>query len=102
MQKAALLLPLAVVLSGCYTVDQPKFEQYVNGRVSAGMSLSEAEALLSQEGFACEGHSAAPAVACTRIRQSLLPYSCVEKALLESSQGKVTAVEVPKIACAGF
>ncbi|RQP24564.1 hypothetical protein DZC73_14885 [Albitalea terrae] len=102
MRTVPLILPFALVLGGCYTLDQPKFEQYVNERVSQGMSLSEAELRLAREGFTCEATSAAPAASCARTRQSVLPYSCIERVLLQSSEGRVTSVEVPKIACAGF
>jgi hypothetical protein len=102
MRKAALLFPLTLALGGCYTVDQSKFERYVNGHVSPGVELSEAEQRLAQDGFQCQASSSAPAVDCSRMQQSLLPYTCVERVLLRAQEGRVASVEVPKIACAGF
>jgi hypothetical protein len=102
MRKAVPLLPLMLALGGCYTVDQAKFERYVSGRASVGMELPEAEQWLSQDGFQCQGDSSASAVDCSRMRQSVLPYTCIERVLLRSREGRVGSVEVPKIACAGL
>jgi hypothetical protein len=79
-------LVVAVVLltlGGCYFANQPRLERTVHDHCQ------------------CSGTSP---VDCSRLRQSLMPYSCVERVRLYSS-GKppvVDAIEVPKIACTGL
>lgn len=93
-----LLLPLA----GCYTVNQPRFEAYAAKRVKVGMPMSESIRNLVSDGFKCDAKSAAPAVTCTRMRDSILPYSCIERINIRKTADVVSAVEVPSIACAGL
>jgi hypothetical protein len=91
------LLPL----SGCYFPNQSEFEQSVHGEVSVGMPLKTAVANLRNLKLACTGSNPSD---CSRIRQSILPYSCVERVRLQWSgeDQVVQAINIPKIACAGL
>lgn len=93
---------LLLVLPGCYTVNQEGFTKHVEQIVAPGMRLSEAAMRLSKDGFACDALVSSPAVTCTRDRQSVLPYTCIERVNLVSSNEIVSAIQVPPIACAGF
>lgn len=90
----------ALVLGGC-TDEQSKFEDSVHHQVSLGMPLQAATANLSKLKLECSGSNP---VDCSRVRQSLLPYSCVERVRLRWSEPDqvVDQVEIPKIACTGF
>jgi hypothetical protein len=99
--KLVLVLGFSALLSGCYFVDQPKFEASVHKQVSVGMPLQTAVVALSQRKMDCSGENP---VDCSRIRQSLMPYSCIERVNLYSTgtDRLVTEIQIPKIACAGL
>jgi hypothetical protein len=96
-----LTLVCALVLGGCGNDDQSQFEESVHRQVSLGMPLQAAAANLSKLKLECSGTNP---VDCSRIRQSLLPYSCVERVRLHWSEPDqvVDEVEIPKIACTGL
>jgi hypothetical protein len=89
------------LLSGCYIVNQPRFEASIHKRASVGMPLQAAVAALGERKMHCNGENP---VDCSRLRQSLMPYSCVERVHLYSSgpDRLVTEIQIPKIACAGL
>lgn len=95
---------LASSLSGCYMVNQQAYTNYVNERVKPEMTLVQAVDILSSDGFNCDSHSSAPATTCTRNRQSLLPYTCVERVNLtqKGQSAVVKEVEIPPIVCGGL
>ena len=100
------LLEIAVLfcaldLSGCYFRDQQAFEHRVQSHVAVGMSAQDAIARLSDLRLTCTGTHPAD---CSRIRQSLMPYSCIERVRLYWSEQtqRITKVEIPKIACTGL
>ena len=101
-----LLLPvfLALPLAGCYTVHQDRFAAYAGGIVQVGMPMAQAQQRLSAEGFSCGPRDFAPAVSCTRTRQSLLPYTCIERVNLVPAMEtqSIDSVQVPPIVCAGL
>jgi hypothetical protein len=99
--KRLFALTGAALLSGCYFVNQPKFEASINRRVSVGMPLQAAVAALGERKMHCNGENP---VDCSRLRQSLMPYSCVERVRLYSSGSDrlVTEIQIPRIACAGL
>jgi hypothetical protein len=100
-RKLVLCFGSSALLSGCYFVNQPKFEASVHKQVSVGMPLQAAMAALGQRKMICSGENP---VDCSRIRQSLMPYSCIERVNLYSSgtDRLVTEIQIPKIACAGL
>jgi len=65
------------------------------------MPLAAAVESLRAEGFSC---SAQNPVTCSRMRQRLLPSTCVERVNLYASSktAAVDKIEVEPIACAGF
>ena len=88
-------------VSGCYFANQPRLEHTVHAHMAVGMPLSAAIGNASALHFECSGTSP---VDCTRLRQSLMPYSCVERVRLfySGAPAVVDAIEIPKIACAGL
>jgi hypothetical protein len=58
-------------------------------------------AALDERKMHCNGENP---LDCSRLRQSLMPYSCVERVRLYSSGSDrvVTEIEIRKIACAGL
>jgi hypothetical protein len=100
-QPALVLLLCTIVLSGCYFRNQKAFEHRVRNHVAVGMPLQDAIARLSDMRLTCTRGNPSE---CSRIRQGLMPYSCVERVRLhwmEQAQ-QVTEVEIPEIACAGL
>ena len=94
-------LACAVCLSGCYFRNQEAFERRVNGVVAVGMPLHDALPQLSKMRLSC---TLANPADCSRLRQSLMPYSCVERVRMywEEQTQRVTRIEIPQIACAGL
>jgi hypothetical protein len=106
MTMPRLLLPAALVLllTGCYTVDNERFAGTMHAMVKGGMPMADAVARLKAEGFACSAMLPMPSLTCSKTRQSIAPYTCVERVNLNAAPdpSRVGAVEVPKIACAGL
>jgi hypothetical protein len=100
LAKLALVL-CAIDLSGCYFRNQEAFEHRVQTHVAVGMRMQDAITRLTEMRLTCTGANPAD---CSRIRQSVMPYSCVERVRLhwEDQTKRVTEVEIPKIACAGL
>lgn len=81
--------------------NQRAFEHRVLNEVAVGMPVKDAIARLSTMRLDCSRGNPAD---CSRIRQSLMPYSCIERVRVswtDQTQG-VSNIEIPKIACAGF
>ena len=92
---------LTAALAGCYSPNQKAFEKEVHTLVQPGMPVSAAVAQLTQRGFNCTGEP----ITCSRIRQRLLPSSCVERVNLEAtgqSSSALLSVEIRPIVCAGL
>jgi hypothetical protein len=91
---------LASILVGCYSPNQPMLEKEVRDLVQPGMPVSVAVADLSSHGFSCTEKP----ITCSRVRQRLLPSSCVERVNLQPvNPGLVIgAVDVRPIVCAGL
>jgi len=88
-------------LTSCYMPDQTQFNTFVNQKVTVGMPISTAVATLTVDGFGCSGKSPTD---CSRIKQRLLPSSCVEWVRLYAGPNLTTVgkVEVQPIVCAGL
>ena len=82
----------------------PPFQSIVAKNVTPGMPLATATQHLHNAGFSCDDRAAAPDITCTRDRQSLLPYACIQRVNLttDSSRTTVTTVTPMPIACAGL
>jgi hypothetical protein len=88
-------------LSGCYFRNQKAFERRVQSEVAVGMPVHDALLRLSDMRLSCIGGNPAD---CSRVRQSLMPYSCVERVRVhwtEQTQ-RITRIEIPEIACTGL
>jgi hypothetical protein len=85
-------------------VNNERFATGIRALIMPGMDLAAAQSRLSSNGFNCSPLGAAPAISCSRMRHSLLPYSCIERVNLVPGaiQGKVERVEIPQIVCAGL
>jgi hypothetical protein len=92
---------LSVFLSACYSPNQHMFERNVGKLVQVGMPVSMAMDRLSSRGFACNGNHP---ITCARLRQRLLPSSCVERVNLQpdDQESVLNRVDVPPIVCAGL
>ena len=101
-----LFLPLLLIaqLAGCYTLNQERFAAYIAETVQPGVPLAQAMERLSAAGFSCDPRASSPAISCTRIRQSLLPYTCVERVNLVPNKEMTVVgfVAVPQVVCAGL
>jgi hypothetical protein len=93
-----------LALAGCYTVDNERFARHVDSLVRPGMTVAEARRRLEADGFSCDPRSVAGAVTCGKTRQSLLPYTCIERVDLRPRDEQLAAdkVEVKQILCAGL
>jgi hypothetical protein len=107
LRRSTIVLGAGLILSGCPGMspkDNARFQALVEKTVSPGMSLADAERHLKHAGFSCDDRVAAPEISCTRDRQSLLPYACIQRVNLLADPDRTTVTEViPKpIACAGL
>lgn len=99
--RTLLLISGLTCIAGCYFPNQAAFESSVHKHVQAGMPLEAAVSNLRQMKMKCSGDNV---VTCDRLRQRLLPSSCIERVHLEVAQPNpvVEAVKVDPIICAGL
>lgn len=106
MNRSRILVSIAMVscLAGCYSVNQDRFAANMHALVRPGMPVNAAVNVLQARGFACDARSAAPAISCTKDRQSLLPSTCIERVDLsvDGAGTTVASIKVPPIICAGL
>ena len=62
-----------------------RFSQDVRALVRPGMDIPLAINRLEGNGFECDPRSSAPAITCVKTRQGVLPYTCIERVNLMSS-----------------
>jgi hypothetical protein len=84
--------------------ENARLQSVVAKNVSPGMPFATALQNLHKSGFSCDDRPATIEVTCTRSRQSLLPYACIQRVNLmtDSSRTTVTTVTPMPIACAGL
>jgi hypothetical protein len=101
---AAAALLMLVGCPGMSREDNERFQAVVAKNVSSGMPFVTAIQHLVKAGFTCDDRTAAPEVTCTRDRQSLLPYACIQRVNMTTDSNRTTVVIVnPRpIACAGL
>ena len=101
IRKTLLLFVATALLSACYFVHQEKFERSVHSWIRIDMPFSLAISILGTKGMTCTGEHPA---SCSRIRQGLQPYSCIERVNVSFAGPHmlVDAIEIPKITCAGL
>ena len=101
------LVCVLLVLSGCVGMskaDNERFQAVVAKNVSPGMSYIAALEHLVKAGFSCDERSAAPAVNCSRTRDTVLLYSCIQRVDLMTDTQRETVVKVTpqSIRCVGL
>ena len=109
MAMAFILLGAALLagVGGCAGSshsDNVNFQAVVAKSVSPGMLLVAGIEHLTKAGFSCDNRGSVPAVACTRMRQNILPYACIQRVDLKTDSERKTIVEVTPepIVCAGL
>jgi hypothetical protein len=103
LARAALL----VGVGGCAGMspsDNATFQAVVAKSVSPGMPFVTGIKHLVKVGFTCDDRGSAPAITCTRMRQNILPYTCIQRVDLKTDSDRKTIVEVTPepIVCAGL
>jgi hypothetical protein len=98
---------LLVGVGGCAGMspsDNANFQAVVAKSVSPGMPFVTGIKHLLKAGFTCDERGSAPAVTCTRMRQNILPYTCIQRVDLTTDSDRKTIVEVTPepIVCAGL
>jgi hypothetical protein len=90
--------------AGMSPSDKTNFQAVVAKSVSPGMPFVTGIKHLVKAGFTCDDRGSAPAVTCTRMRQNILPYACIQRVDLKTDPDRKTIVEVTPepIACAGL
>jgi hypothetical protein len=98
-------MALLVGVSGCAGMSpSDKFQAVVAKNVSPGMPFVTGIKHLVKAGFTCDDRGSATAVICTRMRQNILPYACIQRVDLKTDSDRRTIVEVTPepIACVGL
>jgi hypothetical protein len=100
-------ITLSAGVGGCAGMspsDNAKFHAVIAKSVSPGMPFVIGIKHLVKAGFTCDERGSAPAVTCTRMRQNILPYACIQRVDLKSDSDRKTIVEVTPepIVCAGL
>lgn len=99
MMRALGIAVSSVLLSACYSPNQPQFEDWVNHQIAVGIPLSVSISKLSEEGFECSGYNP---VECVRTRQRILPSTCIERVRLSHAGSTVDKIDISEIVCAGL
>jgi len=105
--RLGIILAGLLLLTGCPGMskkDNARFQSVVTKNVSAGMPFATALQNLRKAGFSCEDRPATIEVTCTRGRQSLLPYACIQRVnlLTDSNRTTLATVTPAPIFCAGL
>jgi hypothetical protein len=90
--------------AGMSPADNAKFQAVVAKNVSPGMRFVSGIKHLVKAGFTCDDRGSTPAVTCARLRQSTLPFACIQRVDLKTDSDRKTIIEVTPepIACAGL
>ena len=101
--RIAVVVLIALQLSGCHSANQKQFESYAKQLVYPQMQLPSAESALVSAGFLCDTRSAYPEVTCTRHRTGFMS-GCVERInlRLDGLRTSVTVVDPKLIVCTGL
>jgi hypothetical protein len=99
--KPFFLAGACLLLSACYFVHQEQFEETVHSWIRIDMPFATAISLLGKKGMTCSGGNPTD---CSRIRQGLQPYSCIERVMVRFGGPNmlVDEIQIPKIICAGL
>jgi hypothetical protein len=99
--KILSLAALCAPLSACYIAHQDKYEEAVHSWIRIDMPFATAISILGTKGMTCTGGNP---TSCSRVRQGLQPYSCVEKVMVRFADPNmlVDEIQIPKIGCAGL
>lgn len=104
MYRYVFITSCLLLLGGCYTVNNERFAADIHKLLEPGFDMASATRNLEAIGFSCDSVSAAPWTTCTKTRQGILPYTCIERVNLmpASKQTGVERVDMPQIMCAGL
>ena len=104
MYRYVFITSCLLWLGGCYTVSNERFSADIHKLLEPGFDMASATKNLEAIGFSCDSVSAAPSTTCTKTRQGILPYTCIERVNLipASKQTGVERVDIPQIMCAGL
>ncbi len=99
--RTSCLTCLCVLLNACYFVHQDKFVEAVHSWIRVDMPFATAISILGTKGMTCTGGNPAD---CSRLRQGLQPYSCIERVRVRFAAPDmlVDAIQIPDIVCAGL
>jgi hypothetical protein len=100
--RTVICVPLfCLALTACYVPNQEQLVRSVHEKVTIGMPVATAVSALGVDGFACSGDTPTD---CSRIKQRLLPSSCIERVQLYSDPDStlIRRVVVSPISCAGL
>lgn len=101
--KRCLIAANMFILAGCYTPNNEKFRNHINSLVVPDAPLDVSLTALRREGFICDPMPPMPSKTCSRSRQLPLPAACMERVNLYATEsGRITRIEIPKIACTGL
>jgi hypothetical protein len=80
------------------------FQAVVARSVSPGMPFVTGIKHLVKAGFTCDDRGLAPTITCTRMRQSVLPYACIQRVDLKTDpdRKRIIVVTPEPVACAGL
>jgi hypothetical protein len=104
MYRYLFVTSCLLCLGGCYTVNNERFAADMHKLVAPGLDMASATKHLEANKFTCDSVSVTPPSTCTRTRQSLLPYTCIERVNLVPATEKpgVERLDIPQIVCAGL
>lgn len=92
---------LALLASGCASDDLTRVDEEARRLVRRGMAVGDAQAALRSAGFRCSDTRQGIST-CTRLRNHRVVASCLQRVNLAVAHGRVSSVDVPQPACAGF
>ena len=98
------IVATSLSLTACYFPNQARFERHVHQRVVVGMRYDDAVAALTKDRIKCGGTRDPHRFDCNRFRESLSPFTCVERLYLDVAEnsGLVESIDIPEIGCAGL
>jgi hypothetical protein len=99
---AGLAVVLPSLMVGCYMPNQERLNSEARTLVHVGMPVPTAIARLNSAHFTCD--PAVGGLTCSRIRQRLLPSSCMERINLtqDTAAFAVMSIDPRPIVCAGL
>lgn len=107
MRYKISVIALSLCLYGCAGMsseDNQRLHHEISEQVTVDMKLSTAEKNLTKIGFSCDEVSAPPEITCTRTKDNIFLYSCLQRVnlALNFDRKNVSVIKLSPIVCAGF